>query len=178
MKALVLALCLALVACKSTAPTQQTLDQIRATVDKGGPYVSPAVEEAHKDLFKGAATKGLLANDPVPFDGLLMNPQSWALYQAFKTERDKLRTELEIEKKRAAVEKLLLTQTVDGLLYRLNSGSTWWSRNKGIMGFAIGATLGMTITVAIVYALTKGKAIETGSSALHAFPRAAPLLRW
>jgi hypothetical protein len=178
MRATTLVLCVLLCACKPTLPPQQTYEQIRAEVDKGGPYVTAVVEEVHKDLFKGAATKGLLATEPAPFDGLLLNPQAWALYSAFKTDRDKFRTELEIEKKRAAVEAVLTTQTIAGLRYQLNSSSTWWSRNKGIMGFAIGTTLGMAITTAIVYALTRGKAIETSTGALRAFPHHAPLLRW
>lgn len=166
-------------ACKPSLPPQQTYEQIRAQVDKGGPYVSPPVEESHRELFKGANTKGLKTGEVAPFDGLLYNPQAWALFTAFKTERDKLRVELEAERKRAEVEKVITTQTIAGLKSQLDTGSSWWSRNKGIVSFAIGSTVGMVVTTAIVYALTRGKAIETSTGAVRAFPRTyAPLLRW
>jgi hypothetical protein len=80
---------------------------------------------------------------------------------AIKAERDRRRKELEIERKKALIQKRIYESTIDHLKGKLDQRSSWWEQNKGLLGFAIGTTVGMAIVVGIVYALTGGKSPVT-----------------
>jgi hypothetical protein len=143
-------------------PAVLTYAEARKRVEAKGALVTPPVEK-RKGLKRGSAKK-VVKNAPAPYSGLLLDHDAAAYYPAVEAERDRRRKELEAERKRAAVQKLIYESTIDHLRALTKQQSTWWERNRGLVGFSIGVAVGMGIVVGLLYAITKGTGASTGTT--------------
>lgn len=154
--------------CAPNIPKVKTYEEAAKEVDAKGPLVSPPIEkrEGYED---GTATR-LDAGQAAPKNGTLIDEKKLTLLIAIKAERDRRRTELEAERRKSEIQKIIYESTVANLKAQAEARNTWWEQNKGLVGLTIGTTLGMAIVVGIMYALTGGKSIQTSTSALSTAP--------
>ena len=164
--------CAFLSSCAAGAPALKTYAQLKAEVEKTGPFIDPTAEVRGK--FGAGTFKELKPGDEVPWRGMLFDKDKVLFYEVIAEERDRRRTEVEVERKKAAIDKLIYEQSIAYLTYENKKYNSWWERNKGLVGLAVGTILGMAITTGLVYGLTKGKA-TTSSSAMKT---TTPLLTW
>jgi hypothetical protein len=146
----------------SKLPAVLTYAEAKKRVDAQGSLITPPVEK-RKGLKPGTAKK-LEKATPAPYKGLLLDRDAAAYYPAVEAERNRRRTELEAERKKSAIQKLIYESTIDHLRALAKKQSTWWERNRGLVGFSIGVAIGMGIVVGLLYAITKGQGMNTGSS--------------
>ena len=164
--------CAFLSSCAAGAPALKTYAQLKAEVEKTGPFIDTKAEVRGK--FDPGQFVELKPGDVVPWRGMLFDKNKVLFYEVIAEERDRRRTEVEVERKKASIDKLIYEQSSAYLTYENKKYNSWWERNKGLMGLAVGTILGMAITTGLVYGLTKGKA-TTSSSAMKT---TTPLLTW
>jgi hypothetical protein len=150
-------------------PPVKTYDQAAKEVTAKGPLVSAPIEE--REGFKEGTSKVVKKDETVPSNGILIDKDKAAYYVAIKAERDRRRKELEAARKNLEVQKIIHVSALDHIAAKVKANNTWWERNKGLMGLAFGAVLGIGLTVGILYAVTKGQGTSTSSTNTH-------VLRW
>ena len=97
---------------------------------------------------------------------ILIDKDRALYYAALKSRRDRLRATLQTSEKQRYIDNRILESTIENLKARAKQQSTWWEKNKGLVGLAFGSLVGMAITVGLVYALNKGQGVSTTSSSL------------
>lgn len=97
---------------------------------------------------------------------ILIDKDRSLYYAALKARRDRLRASLQTAEKQRYIDNRILESTIENLKARAKQQSTWWEKNKGLVGLAFGSLVGMAITVGLVYALNKGQGVNTTSSGL------------
>ena len=143
-------------------PPVKTYEQAKKEVEARGSLVSPPIEK--REGFKPGKSKKLNPGDAVPYKGLLADVDKILYYKAIQAERDRRRKELEYERKKSAIQKIIYESTLENLRARAKAQSSWWEQNKGLIGFSIGTAVGMAIVVGILYALTKGDGVNSGTN--------------
>jgi hypothetical protein len=154
------------VGCKTASiPPIKTYEKAQKEVDAMGPLVSAPIEkrEGYKEGTSSVIKKDVVA----PHSGILIDGDKAAYYVAVKAERDRRRKELEAARKNLEIQRIIHKSTLEHVEAKQKAHNTWWERNKGLMGFAIGTTVGMAIVVGVMYALTKGSGMGTTSSSVH-----------
>ena len=164
--------CTFLSSCATGAPALKTYAQLKAEVEKTGPFIDPKAEVRGK--FDPGQFVELKPGDAAPWRGMLYDKNKALFYEVIAEERDRRRAEVEVERKKAAIDKLIYEQSMAYLTYENKKYNSWWERNKGLVGLAVGMILGMGITTGLVYGLTKGKATTSGS----ALKTTTPLFTW
>lgn len=152
--------------CKTAnIPSVLTYEKANKEVDARGPLVSDPIEK--REGYKEGTSTVIKKDAPAPHKGILIDADKAAYYVAVKAERDRRRKELEAARKNLEVQKLIHKSTLEHIVARERAHNTWWERNKGLMGLAFGTTLGIALTVGILYAVTRGSGINTTSSNAH-----------
>jgi len=154
--------------CKTAGiPPIVTYEKASKDVDARGPLVSEPIEK--REGFKEGTSVVVKKDDPTPHKGILIDADKAAYYVAVKAERDRRRKELQAARKNLEVQKIIHKSTLEHIEAKQRAHNTWWERNKGLMGLAFGTTLGIALTVGILYAVTKGSGANTSSNA-HILP--------
>lgn len=166
--ALVVAILFGTSGCKTAAiPPILTYEKASKDVDARGPLVSDPIEK--REGYKEGTSTVVQKDTPAPHKGILIDADKAAYYVAIKAERDRRRKELEAARKNLEVQKLIHKSTLEHIEARERAHNTWWERNKGLMGLAFGTTLGIALTVGILYAVTRGGGVNTTTNT-HILP--------
>lgn len=148
-----------MVGCAGTGiPPIVTYEQAKQQVDKGPALIDPPIEE--RQMQKEGETRPIDKGEAALENGHWIDQDKGNYYKLIKAERDRVRMELEAARKKEAVQKIIYESTIEHIKAKAEKRNTWWEQNKGIVGLAFGTTVGMAIVTGLVYALTKGKAVE------------------
>jgi len=150
--------------CAATkVPPIKTYKQAKAEVAKLGPLVDDTLEK--RLGYKTGKSVTVPKDTKAPFNGNLMDEDKTRYYIALKAERNRRRAELQAAREKAEIQRRIYESTINHLKAKAESRNTWWSQNKGLVGFAIGVTIGMAIVTGLTYALTKGQGASTTTNA-------------
>ncbi len=168
-----LLLCLSVVGCKPTYKTTvPSYEAVKKQVLAAGPHVKDKVED-RENFLKGGSVAPVKSGTEVTINSatgpkqvkwgsLVLDDKKVAEYAAIKSERDRLRKDLETERIKAKTKEILYKASVAALAER--GKRTWWENNKGVVALTIGGTLGAALIVGLVYALTGGKGATVTST--------------
>jgi len=149
--------------CKTTnIPPILSYEKASKDVEARGPLVSDPIEK--REGYKEGTSTVIKKDAPAPHKGILIDADKAAYYVAIKAERDRRRKELKAARKNLEVQKLIHKSTLEHIEAKERAHNTWWERNKGLMGLAFGTTLGIALTVGILYAVTRGGGVDTANS--------------
>lgn len=121
------------------------------------PYHLVPVEkpiEERETLPKGEEqAAGMLTADKAPFDGVLLTERLATKYKLIKSERDKLRELLAIERQAAQQRHDLYNQALTDL--HKQAQRSWLERHAGALGMYGGFFLGAATCVLITYSVSE-----------------------
>ena len=156
------------VGCAPNIPKVVTYEEAAKTVAARGALVTPPIEQ-REGYEEGTATR-LDVGQAAPKNGTLLDEKKLTLLIAIKAERDRRRAELEAERRKTEIQKIIYESTIVNLKAQAEARNNWWEQNKGLVGLTIGVTVGMAVVVGILYAITGGKSVQTSTSALTTSP--------
>jgi len=144
-------------------PPVMTYEQAKKEVGARGSLVSGPIEkrEGYSEGKSSVVKKGDLA----PHAGIVIDADKARYYVAIKAERDRRRKELEAARQNLEIRKLINKSALEHIEAKVRARNTWWERNKGLMGLAVGVTIGIGLVVGVLYAVTKGDGMQTSSNA-------------
>jgi len=179
-KVLAFVVIVTLASCATTKiPPILTYEEAKKQVDALGDQLSPTIE-IREGFSPGAKPESVTTGTEftVPASstdasktfrlekpGLLIDESTIKYLTAIHGERDRRRQELESAYRSAEIKKRIYESTIEHFKAREASRGTWWEQNKGIVGLALGTTIGMAIVVGILYAVTGGKSISVNTQA-------------
>lgn len=150
--------------CAGKFPPVKTYDQAAKEVDAKGPLVTPPIEE--REGYKPGKSEVITSGTAAPSNGILIDRDRAAYLAAIKGERDRRRKELAVERRKAAIERLIYESTIANLQARAKEQNNWWHSNKAIIGLVTGATIMGGLIIGLVYGLTKGNGISTSTNTM------------
>jgi hypothetical protein len=172
-----------LVGCSSSSKkgtTIPTYEKVKKDILAKGPLVKPKVETQHpwlkggkaRGVFKGETVQTVDPKDktkkvPVVWGAVVIDAKKAAELKAIKDQRDLLLKKLEATKLQRDANKIIY----DAALQKAKEAAkrTWWERNKGVVGLAVGGTIIGGLVIGLVYALTRGNGITVNTNA-HVLP--------
>ena len=145
-------------------PPIKTYEQAKKEVEAQGPQITPPIET--REGYKPGKSEVLPKGTAAPNNGILIDKERATYLAAIKAERDRRRAELEIEKKKAAIQKLIYESTLANIEARAKH-MRWWHDNKGWIGFTLGGIIVGGLVVGLVYALSGGKGVSTNTMVMQ-----------
>jgi hypothetical protein len=116
------------------------------------PEPLPAPIETREKLpAKTALPYDMLQGDEAPFNGILIDAYLAMKYKLIVAERDRLRTQVAIDRKTYSQIYDLTNRSFQEMAQRAER--SWWELNKGMVGFWVGTTLALGFSVLTVFAL-------------------------
>ncbi len=150
-------------------PPVVTYEQAKKQVESKGSLVSAPIEE--REGFEPGEAKTINKGDQAPFKGVVINKKKALYYKAIQAERDRRRKELQIARKNAAIQKIIYESSIERLRAQAKAQSTWWQRNRGLVGLAFGITIGAGLVIGLLYAVTGGKGVNSSTTNTHILTR-------
>lgn len=172
----VIALALPSYGCAAAKTQIPSYGEAKKKVLAGGPLVQEPIEKRMK--LEGGKAAGVKKGEPAPHSGVVLDFTKSEEYLAIKAERDRLREELRAARLAKGTTKIIMDATVQRLKEEVKR--TWWERNRGVVGLVLGIVLGTSVTVGLVYGLSRGQGISTTTTAVTAKRRQLQpaLVRW
>ncbi len=164
--AVIIALAIVLSGCpKSLGTIVPSYEQARSTALKEAPFVKKPIEERRqlKCLDKPVTLKKDLAKG-IPFTGNLLTNDKVECLVAIKAERARLRKELSAERLRTRTRQIINDAALQKLVEQ--SRPTWWQQHSWKVLAPALITIGGSLVIAVMYALTGGKSITVNTNLL------------
>jgi hypothetical protein len=100
---------------------------------------------------KVGAPKDVKQGEVAPFNGVLIDGYLAAKYKLVMAERDRLRSQVEIDRKAYDKTHAITNGAFQDMAQRAER--SWWESNKGTLGFGVGTAVGLGLAVLTVFAI-------------------------